>query len=163
MKMHITETTEKDIKYFCANLGVRYYEDADINGEEDISFEEQREGAKPRVPLVFGNPDARHIDEKWRWIIKIDVETGNIKDWPEGVTANIHYKVCDDGTYWLEDESGEKYHEIDSYVPQILDFDRESYGDYVIMTIDGSGHVEEWWDKSKIERELESFFMEEGF
>ena len=163
MIMHITEEVEKDIKYLCANLGVRYYEDADINGEEDISYEEQKKGVKPRVPLVVENADSRYGDDKWRWEIKIDVETGNIKDWPEGVTANIHYKVCDEGIYWLEDTEGGKHHEIDSYVPEILDLDGDSYGDYVIMTVNENGHIEEWWDKSQIKRELERYFLESGF
>ena len=52
------EVKEYDVKYICADLNVRYWEDADINGEDDISYEEQEKGEKPRIPLAEENPDA---------------------------------------------------------------------------------------------------------
>lgn len=165
MKVLFKETEEKtiDIRYICADLGVRYWEDAEINGEDDISYDEQETGAKPRVPLAVENPNSRYKDDKYRWVIKIDTETGNILGWPNGVTADIHYKVCDDGTYWLEGENGNKYHEIDNYVPKLFDFCNDSYGDYIIMTIDELGHIKEWYDKDELKSRIDSFLEDEGF
>lgn len=163
IKMKETSTKNVEIKYICANLGVRYWEDADIDGEEDISYEEQEKGAAPRIPLAVENPDARRKDENYRWVIKIDADTGDVIGWPNGVTADIHYKVCDDGTYWLEDENGNKYHEIDAYVPELFDFCDDSYGDYIIMTINKNGHIEEWYDKDELKNRIDSFLEEEGF
>lgn len=156
-------TKEIDVKYICMNVGPRYWEDGDVNGEEDISYEEQEKGAKPRMPMTVENPDSRRKDESYRFALKIDAETGKIVGWPEGVEADIHYKVCDDGTYWLEDAEGNKIHEIDSYVPQLFDFCDDSYGDYIIMTVDKNGHIEEWYDEGTLKSRIDSFLEEEGF
>ena len=163
MKIEIKTTKTAEIKYICANVGPRYWEDGDVNGEGDISYDEQEEGATPRMPLAIENPDARHKDEKYRWEIKIDVETGNVVGWPNGIKGDIHYKVCDDGTYWLEDADGNKIHEIDSYVPEFFDFCDDSYGDYIIMTIDENGHIEEWYEDDELKSRIDSFLLEEGF
>lgn len=165
MKLTITETVtrESDIKYLCLDANVRYWEDADINGKEDISYDEQAKGEKPRVPLAVENPDARYLDDKYHWVIKIDTNTGNIVGWPEGVTANIHYKVCDEGIYWLEDTEGNEIHKIESYVPELFDFCDDSYGDYLIMTVDENGHIEEWYEYDELQDRVQSFLDEEGF
>jgi transcriptional regulator with PAS, ATPase and Fis domain len=34
--------------------------------------------------------------------------TGRVLDWPKGTTAEVHYKVCDAGCYWLEDANGKR-------------------------------------------------------
>lgn len=159
----VTKQVEFDAKYLCANVGPRYWEDGDVNGEEDIPYDEQNQGAKPRVPMAVENPNPRYKDCSYRWEIKIDLETGNIIGWPEGVTANVHYKVCDDGTYWLEGQDGTKYHEIDSYVPEVFDFVDDSYGDYIIMTVDEKGHIKEWYDEDELRCRLDSFLEDEGF
>ena len=99
ISLEVKETKEYNIKYLCACVNVRYWEDADVNDEEDISYEEQEKGEKPRVPLAEENPNAKYPSEKYCWNIKIDANTGNIVGWPKGVTADIHYKVCDEGTY----------------------------------------------------------------
>lgn len=165
MKLKITETVtrEVDIKHLCLDANVRYWEDADINGKEDISYNEQAKGKKPRVPLAIENPDARYLDDKYHWVIKIDTNTGNIVGWPEGVTANIHYKVCDEGIYWLEDAEGNEIHKIESYVPELFDFCNDSYGDYIIMTVDENGHIEEWYEYDELQDRVQSFLDEEGF
>lgn len=156
-------TNEIDVKYICCDVGPRYWEDGDVNGEEDISYEEQEKGAKPRMPMAYKNDAAKYQDEQYRWAVKIDAETGNIVGWPEGVEADIHYKVCDDGTYWLEDTDGNEVHKIDDYVPTLWDFYDDSYGDYIIMTVEGDGHVKEWYSESKLKDRIDSFLKEEGF
>ena len=49
------------------SAGVRYYEDADIDGVEDISYDEQQQGMMPRVPCVVMNPDEKNKADIWRW------------------------------------------------------------------------------------------------
>ena len=34
------------------NAGVLYYEDGTVNGIDDISYDEQKQGVKPRIPCV---------------------------------------------------------------------------------------------------------------
>lgn len=162
MNFEIVKEQELDIKYVCADLNVRYWEDGDINGEEDISYEEQEKGEKPRMPLAEENPDARYLSNKYHWVIKIDIETGNVVGWPNGVRADVHYKVCDEGTYWLEDVDGNEIHKIDDYVPELFDFCNDSYGDYVIMTINEEGHIEEWYTENELKNRIQSFLEDEG-
>lgn len=163
MNINVKEDVEKEIKYFCGSIEVRYWEDADINGEDDISWEEQQEGKKPKMPLVVENPNSKHNDEKWLWEIKIDIDNGNIVNWPTGTTANVHYKVCDQGIYWLEDENGQEMEKKGCYVPRLLEIgDSEPDGDYIIITIDETGHIVEW-DNANIESLINRFIETEGW
>jgi len=85
--MHkITVTIKRDVpvKYLRAVCGVRYWEDASVNGKLD------KQGS---IPMRRGD----------EWCPVIDIDDGTILDWPEGVTADIHYKVCDEGVYSLLD------------------------------------------------------------
>jgi hypothetical protein len=65
---------------------VRYWEDAKINGEQDTEDGDN-------IPLK----------ESDLWKPVIELATGRVLEWPEGIRADIHYKVCDQGEYWLED------------------------------------------------------------
>jgi hypothetical protein len=154
MKIDInTKTTkEADIKYFCLDVNARYLEDATVNGEEDICYDDQVKGKESIMPFMRTEGKERF------WKIKIDVETGAVVDWPKDKMADIHYKVCDEGTYWLEDANGNEIHKIESYVPGILDFYGDSYGDYLVMTIK-EGRILEWendWFKNHIDIFLEN-------
>ena len=63
----------------------------------------------------------------------------------KGKEANIHYKVCDAGEYWLQDENGEKIVKAKGYyVPDFLAIDDSGYGDYIIMKVDKEGKINNW-------------------
>nr|WP_246374796.1 hypothetical protein [Pseudochelatococcus contaminans] len=109
-----------------ADCGVRYWEDAIVNGGTDD------EGAL--IPFRDGDT----------WCPVIEIETGIIVGWPKGTTADLHYKVCDEGKYTLLDAHKEKIISIDGYVPRIMSPGGNGYGDYVIMTIDGDGRIAGW-------------------
>lgn len=136
-------TKEIDCKYLQVSAGVRYYEDATINGVEDT------EGTL--IPLKVGD----------NWEPKIDIETGVIVDWPKGTIADIHYKVCDDGKYTVLDESGKEIVTKECYVPDILCPEGEWYGDYIIMNVDENGLIAKW-DSSEIQNliDTKSFYDE---
>jgi hypothetical protein len=108
------------------NAGVRYWEDATVNGVED------EDGT--RIPFRDGD----------RWRPLIDVDSGKIIDWPIGVTADIHYKVCDDGIYLLTTCTGIPLTELDDYVPDTMCPEPKGYGDYIIMKIDENGFIHNW-------------------
>lgn len=122
----ITETRTVQVRYLAARCGVRYWEDATVNGEEDA------DGS--RIPCRDGDD----------WAPLIDIDEGRICDWPEGVTADIHYKVCDDGTYQIRDDSNNGIRRISGYVPSIMCPEGDGYGDYVKMKIDGAGKIANW-------------------
>lgn len=116
------------MKTLIVEAGVRYWEDATVNGKEDT------DGSL--IPLRGGD----------RWCPIIDIKTGRILDWPEGTTADVHYKICDDGEYWLGDEQGRKMQKWKgSYVPdKLLCVGDEGYGDYIILTVESNGHIRGW-------------------
>lgn len=114
----------KRAMFFEAEAGVRYWEDAIVNGVED------EDGS--RIPCRVGDT----------WCPTIELETGKVVGWPEGCTADIHYKVCDDGRYWLLDADGVRIAERDGYVPgSFLCHGDSGYGDYIIMTIGPDGQI----------------------
>ena len=126
------------------NIGVRYYEDGDVDGIQDISFDDQRAEVKPQIPCVR-HFDGDTGDDYWRWCPIIDVDKGRIVNWEQGKTADVHYKVCDDcmidycikGSFITNNDGY-------WYCPTFLCPQGEGYGDYVIMRIDENGYIDRW-------------------
>lgn len=109
--------------------GVRYWEDAAVNGVQEDDD----------APTIYGA-------ENGAWGVRIDLERGRIEGWPEGMTADIHYKVCDDGQYWLTDSAGQRLAKWRGYyVPDdFLCPGEDGFGDYIIMHVDAGGSIENW-------------------
>ncbi len=126
MKFEINETKEVEVKYLSCACGVRYWEDATVNGVED------EDGTL--IPFRQGSD----------WAPVIDVDAGVVVDWPHGTVADIHYKVCDDGAYTLESADKVAIKHIFGYVPSIMCPGGNGYGDYVIMSIDENGKIKDW-------------------
>jgi len=115
-------------KYLEVSAGVRYWEDATINGVEDEDGN--------LVPFRSG--------DIWKPVINLD--SGVMLNWPEGTTASIHYKVCDQGEYWLQDESGERVAKWKGYyVPGcFLCQGGGGFGDYIILNVGEDGKIADW-------------------
>ena len=126
MKAKIKVEKEVNFTHLKVMCGARYWEDTEVNGVEDLDG--------TLIPLRDGD----------YWCPIIEIETGIIKDWPKGTTANVHYKCCDDGDYWLITDDGIEFKRPGYYVPDILDIYNESFGDYVILNIDGNGQIADW-------------------
>lgn len=124
------------VKYIRARCGVRYWEDATVNGEEDA------DGS--RIPCRKGTAADNDSLGGGDWCPTIDLDTGKIEGWPEGTTASIHYKVCDDGEYELLDAERNVVKSIDGYVPSLMCPGGKGYGDYVIMEIAADGTIAKW-------------------
>lgn len=130
MKVKVTKEVEACI--LIADLGVRCFKEqnAKVNGEWDVYGK--------LIPCK----------EEGRWLLNISLETGKILNWPEGVTAEVHYKVCDDGIYTLLGEHEEVIIQVsDSYVPDILDPSGYGYSDYIILEINEEGFIKGWNNK----------------
>ena len=123
MRLTVKAANAIEVKYLRARCGVRYWEDATVNGVEDTD----------------GNVPCR---EGENWCPLINLETGKIENWTEGVTADIHYKVCDDGEYDLLDAEKNVVTSIDGYVPNMLSPEENGYGDYVIMHVGTDGVIQ---------------------
>lgn len=127
MKIEINTKKEVEIVTLRVEAGVLYWEDATIDGVEDM------EGAL--VPCRNGD----------LWCPLIDLDSGVIMNWEKGKAAFIHYKVCDSGSYHLLDEEGCAVLSIENdYVPSLLCPSENGYGDYIIMKVDADGNIENW-------------------
>ena|ERR1051325_11086333 len=127
MKATIKIEKEVEIKTLKATVSEPDWEDATINGIEDEDGD--------RIPCRVGND----------WCPIIDIDTGIITNWIKGVTANIHYKVCDSGVYELIDSDGRTVATNEGYVPTIMCPEGNGFGDYIKMKVDENGQIAKWW------------------
>ena len=126
MKVEAQITHEFDVAAIKVSAEVRYWEDAQVGSVVDV------DGSK--IPLRNGDC----------WEPVIDLDTGRIRNWPDGVVASVHYKVCDAGVYELLDAQDRTIAVRDGYVPDILSPAESGYGDYIILNIGGDGVLAEW-------------------
>lgn len=139
MKTTISTTKEVEITHLQVSAEVRYWEDAEVNGLEDVTGS--------LIPFKYGD----------LWRPSINVETGIITDWPKGTVANVHYKVCDAGRYYLNDANGDCVASIeDDYVPGCLCPKENGYGDYIILNIDDDGKIDGWQFNADHVKEFET-------
>ena len=132
MKAKIKVEKQIEIKTLEVRAGVRYWEDATVNGIDDED----------------GNLIPCRIGDYWCPVISID--SGVITNWEKGFYASIHYKICENGTYTLKDENGNEVAEFSGYVPHILDLYNDSFGDYIILNVDENGLIADWNTEPKI-------------
>ena len=124
MKATIKIEKEVELKTLVVKAGVRYYEDATVNGVEDTEGD--------LIPCKNGD----------LWCPIIDIDSGVIINWEQGVKAEVHYKVCDEGSYYLQDAEGNTVLSIENnYVPKMMCPKESGYGDYIIMDIDENGKI----------------------
>lgn len=134
--LRMRETKSVPVKYLRARCGVRYWEDGTVDGTEDA------DGS--RIPCREGTAADNDRLGGGNWCPIIDLDTGRIENWPQGTTASIHYKVCDDGDYELLDAERNVVKSIEGYVPGLMCPEGDGYGDYVIMEIAEDGTIGKW-------------------
>ena len=128
MKAEVLVKQEVEITTLEVKANVRYWEDSEFNGENDTEDGEL-------VPCKIGS----------LWCPIIDIDNGIITNWKQGVKAEIHYKVVDEGSYYLKDSEGKVISSMENeYVPNILCPKESGYGDYIIMDIDENGKISNW-------------------
>lgn len=114
--------------YIEVSAEVRYWEDAAVNGTDDA--------AGTLMPMRKGDT----------WAPVIRLADGAVIDWPQGTAADVHYKVCDAGEYWLLDDERRRVAKwAGFYVPNdFLCHGDEGYGDYIIFKIGPDGMIAGW-------------------
>lgn len=122
MIINYKKELQADARFLKIRAGVRYWEDSTVNGVEDENGE--------LIPCKDGE----------NWCPLIDIDSGKIVNWQTGKKATIHYKVCDDGDYWIQDADNEDLIHLEGYVPGCLGKD----GDYIVMKIDENGSIMNW-------------------
>lgn len=70
MKITISKTTEFEAVYLKVDAGVRYWEDAEVNGVSDSEN-------PPTIPCA----EFIHADNEYRWRPIIDIDNGVITNW----------------------------------------------------------------------------------
>lgn len=159
MKITINKPTEFEAVYLEVDAGVRYWEDAEVNGVRDIDLYESKGIGKPLMPCavqIKEEADYNIYSDHYRWRPIIAIETGQIVNWTQGTTANVHYKVCDDFICDITDEDHIAIASYDGYVPKIMCPEDEGYGDYIIMNIDENGFIQ-GWEKELISRIIKEY------
>ena len=130
MKITVIKKEEVEACFLQVMANVRYWDDAEINGETDVTGE--------GVP--FKNGDL--------WNPIIDIDKGVIVDWPNGTKASFHFKICDSGSYYLLDEQMNEIASIDNnYVPDGLCHGDNGYGDYIIFSVNEDGTIVDYSNK----------------
>jgi hypothetical protein len=114
--------------YIEVSACVRYWEDATINGATDTDG--------TLTPMRKG--------DNWEPVIRL--ADGMVMDWPQGTTADVHFKVCDAGEYWLLDDERKRVAKwAGFYVPDdFLCPGDNGYGDYIILKVGADGQIEKW-------------------
>ena len=125
---HITKDARAKCTHLIVSARVRYWEDARINGIEDTDG--------TLIPFRRGD----------LWEATIELATGQFVGWPVGTVADIYYKVCDQGEYWLGGRSAEHvYKWRDDYVPDdLLCVGTRGYGDYILLRVGPDGTIIDW-------------------
>lgn len=114
-----------DAVFLEVDAKVRYPEDSTVNGVEDEE----------------GNLMPFFADGRWK--PRIRLADGAVMDWPADMTAGIHYKVADEGEYYLLNAAGERIAKWAShYVPEaFLCHGDDGYGDYIIFRVGLDGKI----------------------
>ena len=117
MRFTVTKPVEIQVSFVRIAVAVRYE-------DEDMPFD---------FPGRIGD----------MWSVTVDIETGKILDWPEGVKHELYMKVCDEGSYYLLDSDMEAVGQIEQdYVPHGVVPGK--YGDYIEMDIRSDGTIGNW-------------------
>ena len=142
MKIEMKTTVLVEVTKLQVIAGVRYWCDATVNGKKGDDDNPEDDGG---IPFREGDT----------WCPSIDVDTGIIEHWPQGTTASVHYKVCDQFSAHLFDSNGLEVAKMENeYVPGFMCPKERGYGDYIIMDIDADGKIDGWeFDSSYFTRE----------
>lgn len=128
------EEKEVEAKFIKVSAKVRCWDDAEVNGETDVTGE--------GVPFKNGE----------LWSPVIDIDEGIVVDWPQGTKASFHFKICDSGSYYLLDEQMNELASIDNnYVPDGLCHGGTGYGDYIIFSVNEDGSILDYSNKFDID------------
>lgn len=132
-------------KFIEVSAAVRYWEDTYVNGQED--------SLGNLIPCSNGD----------LWEPVIDLENGQIQGWPHGTKADVHYKVCDQGQYWLLDGHMNRIAKWrGDYVPNdYLCHGDNGFGDYMIFEVNEDGKIEKW-DRPGCNPEMWESLSDEG-
>jgi hypothetical protein len=121
-----------------------------LDGTEYNSIEDIEEA----YPAMFG----RDRQGKRYFVLKIDVETGQVLNWPKNSPYSFFdAKIVDTGKYLLLDKNEEVIAEYDGYVPDCVG--HGGWGDYLEFEINSDSNIPGWMFTQE---DLDEFMKESG-
>ena len=142
MKVIVNRPVEIDVKHLFVKARVRYPEDSMIQeGPYDAWGEDDTD--QPKIPCM-SYVECNKRTSSWYWCPVIDLATGRIINWKQGVRASISYKVVDGFECYITDTDDKIVTKYEGYVPSFMAITDEGYGDYVYLEIDENGMIENW-------------------
>lgn len=128
-----------------------YDEPVKFEGVEYYSIED----IEHFYPLLF---DITYQGEK-NLVLIIDVETGQVTNWPKNSPFDFHdKKIVDEGEYILLDKNGERIARYIGYVPTCIG-EPIGFGDYLGFEIDNASNISKW---EFTQEHLDEFMKESG-
>ena len=118
-----------------------------------------------RLPIRYlDEEDTREMMAAWPgWggaatvEVVLEFDTGKVRGWPEGRSADLYLKVVDEGCYYLLGPHGEVHASLENdYVPGCVPGE---YGDYVNLQVGPDGVVRNW--RPRESDIVESFWPED--
>lgn len=116
----------------------------EFNGKEYRDFEEFK---KDYPSLVMTQPPYYRGDPKEGTetiVLDIDLETGEVKNWPAGVEHGFYDKIVDTGRWEILDNDGNIVASKTDYVLSCLQIEDEGWGDYLEFIVDENGLIIGW-------------------
>ena len=166
---------EFNIDKVICDIDVRYYVDCSFSKDNGVTWQDDFEDddvtdaeVKAQLPCMkeitykkYGIWTGKEtIEKRVDWCPVIDVNEGKVLDWPEGFILKTHFKVCDQGVYVYSNyDETQQIVSADCdeyYVPGWFNM-TNGYGDYLIMTINGDGTIQDW---DKLQKKLLNYAKE---
>lgn len=142
MKVIVNRPVELDVKHLFVRARVRYPEDSTLRNLPEYDWIED-DADQPKMPCMSYMHEKRRGGD-WYWCPVIELETGKIINWRQGVCASISYKVVDEFDCYITDSDDKIVARYNGYVPSFMAIDDAGYGDYVYLTINEDGYIENW-------------------
>lgn len=156
MKVIVNRPVELDVKTLFVKAHVRYPENSMIQEGPDDEWAED-DADQPKMPCMA------YVDCKykgWYWCPIIDLTTGKIINWRQGVRASISYKVCDEFECEVKDSDNAIVASYNGYVLNFMAITDEGYGDYIYLDIDENGMIENWSFDEYDFKKLDEYYEE---
>ena len=138
MLVEVTIVTKelKDINTIEVDAVVRYPEDSWLYDSEGKRYDDDEKN--PQMPNIVNDGTA------FRWKPIINLNTGEITNWPLNRPAEVLYKVCDEFYCEVKTADGETTVKYGGYVPDFMSINDNGYGDYIDLSIDKNGCIKNW-------------------
>lgn len=165
MEITVIKEVKENIKYLYAYLAQDWWDSAEISLDGGETFKAVEEDGVEIPGYMFTNCNYIQTNEKYfkernknRKIFPlfINVDTGHVENWHQGIAMNIYWKIVDEGLYQYRNEDGAVIYEMYDYVPGELAINDDGYGDYVIINIDKDGNIENW-NPSEVKATLQEY------